>query len=349
MRTSNLWDELGLPREVDPSGQSWNPTGISVFFHNLRFSDFRYWEALYWRTGYLDRGQSESGNPAFDCVGYSFVEYVRNAVGRERLDYDEAQAVALANYSDRASLWYRVARQWHMRDHMLLVFETNRARPGEEPGRGDALGLRERYHSPDPAVARKAQMELVATVAVQPDPVLKAEKILGRPYYELIDAYFGDDVAAGIEQSVAAATDDILDEAVRLMSVLHVRPYIFWCSETELMIAAARPGTHEGPWNRADVEATAPLLTSHYGRIVGGPNAGLIEWNNARRTAYEPGCDWESVEQDDVRLTEYLAHFPDLGALLTAESWSEDDRTLIHRLVRLGRFGYGLPVVRKPE
>ena len=50
-----LWDDLGLPRETDAPGQSWNPNGMSTFFHGLKFSEYRYWDAIYWRNGYLDR------------------------------------------------------------------------------------------------------------------------------------------------------------------------------------------------------------------------------------------------------------------------------------------------------
>ena len=50
-----LWDDLGLPRETDVPGQSWDSNGISTFFHSLDFADFRYWDAIYWRTGYIDR------------------------------------------------------------------------------------------------------------------------------------------------------------------------------------------------------------------------------------------------------------------------------------------------------
>ena len=134
-----------------------------------------------------------------------------------------------------------------------------------------------------------------------------------------------------------------------IMSVLHVRPYAFWTSETELMIAAARPGSILGPWGRSDVEAMAPLLSAANGIAVGGNNAHLIEWSNARRTAYEPGYDWNDVEIDDARLESVLINRPDLERLLNSESWHDDDKVLMHRLVRLGRFGYGLPRVRKPE
>ena len=133
------------------------------------------------------------------------------------------------------------------------------------------------------------------------------------------------------------------------MTQLHVRPYVFWTSETELMIAAARPGSESGPWNRQDVERTAPFISAIHGNLVGSDTAGLIEWSNARRTAYEPECNWDTIAADDIRLMDFLATLPDMRRLLDSESWTHDDQGLMRRLIRLGRFGYGLPLVRKPE
>ena len=340
-----LWDRLGLSREIDVKGQSWNRNGISTFFHQLDFAGFRYWDAIYWRTGFLDRQIGERR--------FSFVDEYDARASRIGDTDHERRARVLADHSDGRSLWFAFARRWRMKDHMILTFETNRTRSIETVDLPRKFDLREQYHSRDPRVSMTAKNELVAWAIGREHVIPEIEAVLGRPYYELLDLSFGGDsptdATEDLNQSVATAVDDIIEEAVSIMSVLHVRPYILWISETELMIAAARPGTNFGPWNRADVEEKAPLLAAVDGVAVGGNNADLIDWSNARRTAYEPGYDWSDVENDDARLKNFLANRPDLERLLNSESWSDDDRVLMHRLVRLGRFGYGLPEVRKPE
>ena len=340
-----LWDRLGLSRETDVPGQSWNPNGISTFFHQPDFPGFRYWDAIYWRTGFIDR---QTGERRFSFVD----EYDARSSRIGDADH-ERRASVLADHSDGRSLWFALARRWRMKDHMILAFETNRTRSIETVDLPRKFDLRERYHSRDPRVSMTAKNELAAWAIGRENVIPEIEAVLGRPYYELLDLICGDgsptDATEDLNQSVATAVDDIIEEAVRVMSVLHVRPYILWISETELMIAAARPGTNFGPWNRADVEERAPLLAAVDGVATGGNNARLIDWCNARRTAYEPGYDWSDVENDDARLKNFLADRPDLERLLNSESWSNDDRILMHRLVRLGRFGYGLPQVRKPE
>lgn len=336
-----IWDDLGLPRETDTPGQSWNPNGMSWFFHGLNFSDYRYWDAIYWRNGYLDRQVGEGR--------YPFVDQISNTIEEDGVERAEVRAKALADRSDKRSLWFRIARQWNMRDHMILVFETNRTRSidsVELPGKHD---LRNRYHSRNPQVAADARSELVAWATGTGSAIPDIEAVLGRPYYELVDAVLGAGIFQAIQQSVNAATHDIINEAVRLMTELHVRPYIFWISETELMIAAARPGSNRGPWNRQDIERTAPLISAVHGVAVGSYNAGLMEWSNTRRTAYEPQCDWNTVAADDALLNDFLSTSPDLRRLLDSESWTNDDQELLRRLIRLGRFGYGFPPVRKPE
>ena len=344
-----IWDDLGLRRETDTPGQSWNPNGMSTFFHKLKFSDYRYWDAIYWRNGYLDRQQSVTGYPDADQVRYGFVDQISNAIEVDRLDRAEVRAKALADHSDKRSLWFRVARQWHMRDHMILVFETTRTRSVDLvnlPGKHD---LRNRYHSSNPQIAADARSELLAWATGTRLTIPDIEAVLGRPYYELMYGVLDIGIIKAIQQSVDITTNDIINEAVQLMAELHVRPYIFWTSETELMIAAARPGSNRGPWNRQDIEKTAPLISAVHGVAIGSNNAGLMEWSNARRTAYEPECDWNTVAADDAQLDYFLSTSPDLHRLLDSESWTDDDQELMKRLIRLGRFGYGFPQVRKPE
>ena len=233
---------------------------------------------------------------------------------------------------------------------MILVFETNRTRSIDSVTLPGAQSLRDRYHSRDPKVAADARIEMAVLAPALENGISAIESILGRPYYELL--YFPlnsvGTAIEGIRQSVDATTDDIINEAVRLMALLHVRPYIFWTSETELMIAAARPGSSRGPWDRQDIEQTAPLMSAVDCISVGSDRTGLIEWCNARRTAYEPGCDWDVIAADDARLRDFLSTLPDLRKLLDGEAWTDDDRELMRGLVRLGRLGYGVPSVRKP-
>ena len=184
-----IWDDLGLPRETQVEQQSWNPNGMSTFFQGLRFSEYRYWDAIYWRTGYLDRAQSETGYPGLDQVGYPFVEQISESVGRHRSDYAELRAKALADYSDKRSLWFLVARTWGMRDHMILTFETNRTRSIDTVDLPGKYELRNQYHSSDPGVAARAQEQL-ASWALGPEVTIPdMEAVLGRPYYELTWAF----------------------------------------------------------------------------------------------------------------------------------------------------------------
>ena len=201
---------------------------------------------------------------------------------------------------------------------MILTFETNMTRSIDTvdlPGKHD---LRQRYHSPDPAVASKAQIELAAWALGRENAIPQIEAILGRSYYELINLTFRTDGAISegdlsVNDSVGTVVDDIVDEALRLMSILHVRPYMFWASETELMIAAARPGSNTGPWSRADMESADPSLAGVNGLAVGGNDAGLLEWSNELRIACEPGCDWDSVVIDDTRLRLFLVDSSSFG------------------------------------
>ena len=177
-----IWDDLGLPRETEATGQSWNPNGMSTFFHKLRFSDYRYWDAIYWRTGHLDRQQSKSGYPAADQVGYDFVDQISDAIGRERLDYTELRAKALADHTDKRSLWFLVARRWNMRDHMILVFETNRTRSMDTVDLAHRHDIRADYHSRDPKIAADARVRLSEWVTGRENTIPDMESVLGRPY-----------------------------------------------------------------------------------------------------------------------------------------------------------------------
>ena len=352
-----LWDELGLPRETEVPGESWNSNGISTFFHRLDFVDFHYLDTVYWRTGYLDRQDGERRRrfvEEYDAKPSPF-EIVDLAETRgQRIRRAQLRAEDFANISDEQSLWFQLARQWRMKDHMILAFETNRTRSIETVDLSQKYDLRHRCNSPDPSVASQALNELESSALNRTNPIPEIEAILGRPYYELAERSFGVDgspaeATSGIDLSVASAVADIMREAVAAMSVLHVRPYFFWASETKLMVAVARPGSNIGPWSRTDVEATVTLTPSTDDTPSHGKGAGLLEWNNVQRAALEPGYQWDDVEADNARLKQLLLGAPKLGRFLDHDSWSEDDRVLIHRLVRLSRFGYGVPNVRKPE
>ena len=349
----SLWDELGLPRETDVRGESWNPNGISTFFHELDFSEFRHLDAIYWRTGYIDRQYGEHRSSfieEYDARAQPFKTVDLLETSEQRMRRAETRARALADISDEHSMWFQLARQWRMKDHMILAFETNRTRSIETVDLTGKHELRERYHSKDPRVAMTAKMELAAWALGRENVIPEIEAVLGRPYYELTDLdFYSDGAAEDVNLSVSATVDDIVDEAVRAMSVLHVRPYIFWASETELMIAAARPGSNIGPWSRADLESAVTLAPSTVDAVSASGGGGLLAWTSVHRAAHEPGYDWDDVQADNARLKQRWLETPDLGKFLDYESYSEDDRILMHRLVRLSRFGYGLPDVRKPE
>ena len=133
------------------------------------------------------------------------------------------------------------------------------------------------------------------------------------------------------------------------MHTLHVRPYLFWTSETELMIAAGRPSSDKGPWSRADIDEMTFLPSILNGLVNSEGSPDLIDWSNARRIVFEPACTKNVVDEDDVSLKALLNEKPFLTRGIIPDSWSDDDEVLIRRLVKLGRFGYGLPQVRKPE
>ena len=226
-----MWDSLGLPRETNVDGQSWNPNGISIFFHQLRFQDYIYWDAIYWRTGYLDREVGEHSD--------RFVTELDQQFHVETFEDRDERARILTRYSDQKSLWYQCARSFGMRDHMIIAFETSRTRPIESVDFLSKYEIRRSYHSTNPEEKMRAQIALAAwTLGNDQIRTADIEAVLGRPYYELADLPVSES-RQDIDSSVTAATDDIIDEAVRLMKTLHVRPYAFWTSETELMIAAA--------------------------------------------------------------------------------------------------------------
>ena len=310
-----LWDKLGLDRETDKSNQSSNRDDFPVHLQDVDFSDYRYLDAIQCPSGLLDR---EMG-------------------------------LVARHFPDREFSWFSVARQWRMRDIMILVFETTRTRSIDTvdlPGKHE---LRNQYHSENLAVAARAQEYLVSwSSGLREDTVPSIEAVLGRPYYELmlIDA---DDAALNISVSADAAAQDIIGESLKLMRTLHVRPYLFWTSETELMIAAGRPSSDTGPWSRADIDEMTFLPSILNGLLDSNISPDLMDWSNARRIVFEPACTKNVVDEDDTRLKGLLNDMQFLRRVIIPDSWSDDDEVLISRLVKLGRFGYGLPEVRKPE
>ncbi len=235
----SLWDDLGLPRETDVRGESWNPNGISTFFHRLDFSDFRHLDAIYWRTGYIDRQHGEhrrSFVEQYDARPQPFEMVNLLETSEQRTSRAETRARDFADISDEHSLWFQLARQWRMKDHMILAFETNRTRSIETVDLADKHELRERYHSSDPSLAMTAQIRLAAWAIGRENAIPEIEAVLGRPYYELTDLDFYDgSTEADMNRSVSATVDDIIVEAVRAMLILHVRPYIFWASELDFV------------------------------------------------------------------------------------------------------------------
>ena len=329
---TGMWDSLGLPRETRVNGQSWNPNGISIFFHQLSFQDYIYWDAIYWRTGYLDRQVGEYRD--------RFVAELDQRFHVETLEDRNERARILAQYSDQKSLWYQCARFFGMRDHMIIVFETSRTRPIESVDLPNKHEIRRKYHSSDPREKMEGQIALAAwTLGNGRVSAADIEAVIGRPHYELWDLPVSE-CRPEIDSSVAAATADITNEATRLMKTLHVRPYAFWVSETELMIAAARPGIASGPWTRQELEQQAPLLVSDADGVMRRIPDNLREQSNRFRVAYEPGQSWNKITEADAKLVRWLDRFPDYRDLLESEEYTDDDSELLHRLIRLSRFGY---------
>lgn len=355
--TECLWDRMGLSRETEVPSESWNPNGISRFFHRLDFDDFRYLDAIYWRTGYLDRQGGEHRFrfvEEYDAKSSSFGVVDLAESKEQRVRRSQLRADAFSDISDGQSLWFQLARRWRMKDHIILAFEANRTRSIETVDLPSKHDLRNRCNSPDPREASRAFGELESWALTRANPIPDIEAILGRPYYELTERSFSADgsptyATSGIDLSVASAVEDIMREAVAAMSALHVRPYIFWASETELMVAAARPGSNIGPWSRVDLESAVTLTPPADDTLPHSKETGLLQWNTVQRAALEPGYQWDDAAADNVTLRRMLADTPEFGRFLDHHSWSEDDTVLIHRLVRLSRFGYGLPSVRKPE
>ena len=327
-----MWDSLGLPRETNVPGQSWNPNGISIFFHQLSFQDYIYWDAIYWRTGYLDRQVGEHRD--------RFVTELDQQFHVDTFEDRDERARILTRYSDQKSLWYQCARSFRMRDHMIIVFETSRTRPIESVDLRNKHEIRRKYHSSIPREKMQGQIALASwTLGNDQVSTGDIEAVIGRPYFELWDLPIND-AQPDIDSSVATATDDIINESVRLMETLHVRPYAFWVSETELMIAAARPSVESGPWTRLELEQQAPLLVSDADGVMRRIPTNLREQSNRIRVAYEPNYNWNDITEADSKLVRWLERFPDYQELLESEGYTDDDRKLLHRLIRLSRFGY---------
>ena len=310
-----VWDRLGLVRAPDTAGRTpgWDDPPLNL--SGLNFGDYRYLDAIQWPTGFMDRN-----------------------MGLVRRQLPEGE------FS-----WFSIARHWRMTGLVILIFETTRTRSVETVNLPGKATLRSQYHSEDPAVVAKAQEYLDSWASgLDEGSIPKIEAVLGRPYYELM-LLETEDAAQNINLSVDTATEDIIREAVELMDILHVRPYQSWTSETELMVAAGRPGSKKGPWSRADIDEVTFLPSILNGMLEDRASPDLLDWSNARRICIEPECTKSVVDGDDVRLKELLVDMPFLRRVILPDSWSNDDEVLIRRLVKLGRLGYGLPQVRKPE
>ena len=331
-----MWDALGLPRETNVPNQSWNPNGISTFFHNVDFSDFLTLDAIFWRTGGLDRQMGEHRD--------QFVYGVDERIQVETYEDRDRRAEILANYSDQKSVWYRLARSLGMRDHIILAFETTRTRGIDSLQLFDRNELENLSRSVGSNRLIVGDLEL-ASAAVKNVSIPAVEAVLGRPYYELAEGNLSVDCIGAIEQSVEAVTDDIIEDALRVLKILHARPYAYWVSETELKMAAARPGMESGPWARDEIEKTAPMLEfipDDAGNRSTSPERNLRHWSNMVRDMYEPGTDRTIIRNDDAPLIEMLNTYdPQLCTLLESEAHTSDEREMIKRLVRLARFGYG--------
>ena len=287
---------------------------------NLGCSDYRYLDAIYFREGIWDRQIGHSRRPAMTV---------------------------------QHSIWLGSGTNDGLADKIIMAFETTRPRPFEQCAILDCTTeimrqIRDLHQSDSHESKLRGQSMLIAMILGRSDSTIQAEIILGRPYWELTLALTptADDIADQIDQSVGATASDIIAEATDVMERLGLWAYNYWISETELMVAAGLPMDSSSPQNRGEYERRAPLLTvGPEGSRPIYPDS-LMEWSNNQRSAHEPGISWDDIRESDKGLIDCFMSVPALRELLDGEAHSPDGVVLIHRLVRLGKFGYGNPIVR---
>lgn len=341
-----MWDKLGLPRETNVPGQSLNYNQEPAFLHLVKFEDYLTLDAIYWRGGYFDR--------EYGLRSHSVLRRIQSRYSEMRPRNEAERTAIFDSEVERLSMWYQLARRELMLDHSILAFETTRTKPFESVTLPNKQVLRQAaidQGSSDPKIAFEARVTLMALTVGSGLRPEDQEAILGRPYYEITEGNLEQGEIDFIDISVEFITDTIISEALDAMRKLHVRPYHYWASQTELMIAAARPTEESGPWTRHDIERTSPML-----EYIAGPDGGrtTFPWTNLRdysnmvRDFYEPGYDRNDIMEEDQNLITLMRmSHPKLRETLEDQSWTPDDRELIKRLIRLARFGYGNAEARK--
>ncbi len=287
---------------------------------------------------------------AIGCEGYRYLDAIWFRYGFwDRQKGHERFSPMLAQHS----LWLGSGVNDGLADKIIMAFETTKTRPFSECAIAECTAdrmqrIRDLHHSTSLDDRLEGQTMLVAMVSGQPDTAVQAEIILGRPYWELTMALVpgADDINEQINQSMGAAASDIIIEATDVMEGLDLWAYNYWTSETELMVAAARPRDVSAPKNRGEYEQRYPLITSGPEGIRPIHPDSLMEWSNNQRSAHEPGISWDDMQESDAALVAALTRVPALRELLDREAHCPDGVALVHRLVRLGRFGYGNPILR---
>ncbi len=121
----------------------------------------------------------------------------------------------------------------------------------------------------------------------------------------------------------------IISDALHIMQQACLRPFMYWASDTELMIAAARPTQNIGPWTAAEFQAEIGPEFGHFET--------LEQWSNAIRELFEPGISKGETEETTWDASVLRAPKDEIAALRLA-TWNSDEKTLIGNLVRLAHW-----------
>ena len=338
-----MWDEMGLPRETKVPGQSLDYNQKPAFLENIDLREYLTLEAIYWRGGFLDRELGLGDHPV--------IEYIEEDYRRERPQNEEEKTQIFNRRVEMQSLWYQLARQEQMLDHTIIAFEATRTKRFEDVNWPNKHKLKQAVidqSNRDPKIARSGQTTAVSLLLGSGLSPEDQEAIFGRPYYEITMGLIEQDDLEFIDRSVQFITETITSEALRAMKALHVRPFHYWTSQTELMMAAARPTRESGPWTRQDIPPMVEFIAGPDGKPTTFPGTNLRHYSNMVRNLYEPGYQREHIVEEDQNLITLMEiSNPRLGEILENHTTTSDDRELIKRLVRLARFGYGNAVAKR--
>ena len=234
----------------------------------------------------------------------------------------------------------------------ILAFETGRCGPAAALT-PDAIAAvraadRARRNATNPAAVARAEAFLTDTLADLDGH--EVEAALGHPHYEL--CYLPPGLAAPhIAGSSHDTAQGILNEIHRITTVTQTIAYTYWCSETELMVGIAAPDGPQGPADYRQWQQRERSLL----RLIAGPDyrepASLRHWSNLRRLAYEPGYRPADIAHDDSALERHHQRHPEHAAIVdgAAPEPAASEHQTLYDLVKLSRWGYGLPAVKKAE